>query len=52
VLCYDIDIELKECAADRELQLERIAMLTDSPTLVDRWVSVPRAHETSLCRIS
>jgi len=52
VLCYDIDIELKECAADRRFQLERIAMLTDSPTLVDTRVSVPKAHETSLCRIS
>ena len=52
MLFYDIDIELNKFAADRDLQLERIAMLTDSPTLVDTLVSVPRAHETSLCRIS
>ena len=52
MLCYDIDIELKECAADRSFQLERIAMLTHSPTPVDTRVSVPEAHETSLCLIS
>jgi hypothetical protein len=52
VLFHDIDIELKEFAADRSLQLERIAMRTDSPTLIDTLGSVPRGHETSLCRIS
>jgi protoheme ferro-lyase len=52
VLLYDIDIELNQFAAGRDLHLEQIAMLTDSPTLIDTLVSVPRAHETSFCRIS
>lgn len=49
---YDIDIELKRFAATRSLQLERIAMLNDSPALIDTLASVLRAHESSLCSIS
>lgn len=49
---YDIDIELKQFAAGRNLQIERIAMLNDSPALVDTLASVLRAHESSLCSIS
>ena len=45
---YDIDIELKRFAASRGLQLERIAMLNDSPALIDTLASVLRAHESSL----
>jgi len=37
VLCYDIDIELKECAADRSFQLERIAMLNGIPVEARSW---------------
>ncbi len=46
---YNIDIELKQFAAGRELQLERIAMLNDSPDLIDTLASVLTAHESSLC---
>jgi ferrochelatase len=49
---YDIDIELKQFAAGRGLQLERIAMLNDSPALIDTLASVLRAHESSHCSIS
>ena len=49
---YDIDIELKQFAAGRGLQLERVAMLNDSPVLIDTLASVLRAHESSLCRTS
>ena len=49
---YDIDIELKQFAAGLGLQLERIAMLNDSPALIDTLVSVLRAHESSLCSTS
>ena len=52
MLFFHIDIELKGCAAGRDFQLGRIAMLTDSPALVDTLVSVLRVHETSLSRIS
>lgn len=49
---YDIDIELKQFAFGRGLQLERIVMLNDSPTLIDTLVSVLTTHETLLCRTS
>ena len=49
---YDIDIELKQFALGRGLQLERIAMLNDSPTLIDTLVSVLTTHATLLCRTS
>ena len=44
---YDIDIELKQYSASRGLQLERIAMLNDSPALIDTLASVLKAHESS-----
>jgi ferrochelatase len=49
---YDIDIELKQFAAGRGLQLERIAMLNDSPGLIDTLTSVLTAHESALCSTS
>jgi ferrochelatase len=49
---YDIDIELKQFARSRGLHLERIAMLNDSPALIDTLVSVLTAHESSLCHTS
>ena len=48
MLFYDIDIELNKFAADQGLQLERIAMLNDSPALVGTLASVLRTHESSL----
>ena len=46
------DIELKQFAAGRELQLERIAMLNGSPGLIYMLASVLTAHESSLCSTS
>jgi ferrochelatase len=46
---YDIDIELKHVAASRGIQLERMAMLNDSPALVETLLDVLAAHESSLC---
>jgi len=43
---------LKQFVVDRGLQLERIAMLNDSPAFIDVLASVLRAHESSLCNIS
>jgi ferrochelatase len=45
---YDIDIELKQFAASRGIQLQRIAMLNDSPALIDLLVDVVATHESSL----
>jgi protoporphyrin/coproporphyrin ferrochelatase len=45
---YDIDIELKQLAGARGIQLERIAMLNDSPALIETLVDVLIAHESSL----
>ena len=45
---YDIDIELKQLATSRGIQLERIAMLNDSPAMVEILVSVLAAHESAL----
>jgi protoporphyrin/coproporphyrin ferrochelatase len=45
---YDIDIELKQLATGRGMQLERIPMLNDSPALVEVLVDVLAAHESSL----
>lgn len=45
---YDIDIELKRLAASKAIQLERIAMLNDSPALVDTLLDLVAAHESSL----
>ena len=45
---YDIDIELKQLAMKQGMQLERIAMLNDSPALVETLVDVLSAHESTL----
>jgi ferrochelatase len=45
---YDIDIELKQLATSKGMQLERIAMLNDSPALVDTLLDLVAAHESSL----
>jgi len=45
---YDIDIELKQFAAERGIQLERIAMLNDSPAFIETLLHVIAAHESSL----
>ena len=45
---YDIDIELKQLAAGRGMQLERIAMLNDSPALIETLVDVLAAHKSAL----
>jgi protoporphyrin/coproporphyrin ferrochelatase len=45
---YDIDIELKQLAAGRGIQLERMAMLNDSPAFIETLVDVISAHESSL----
>ncbi len=46
---FDIDIELKQWATSKDMQLERIAMLNDSPALVETLADVLAAHESSLC---
>jgi ferrochelatase len=45
---YDIDIELKQVASGRGIQLERIAMLNDSSVFIETLVDVVAAHESSL----
>lgn len=45
---YDIDIELKQLAAGRGIQLERIKMLNDSCAFIETLVDVVTAHESSL----
>ena len=45
---YDIDIELKQLAAGHGIQLERIAMLNDSPAFIETLADVVTAHESSL----
>jgi protoporphyrin/coproporphyrin ferrochelatase len=49
---YDIDIELKQLAANHGMQLERIAMLNDSPALIETLVDVLASHEASLTTTS
>ena len=44
---YDIDIELKQLANVRGIQLERIAMLNDSSAFIETLVDVIAAHEAS-----
>ncbi|MDF0666647.1 MAG: ferrochelatase [Nitrospira sp.] len=46
---FDIDIELKQLAAKKGMHLERIAMLNDSPPLIETLRDVLTAHESSLC---
>ncbi|MCC2639763.1 MAG: hemH [Nitrospira sp.] len=45
---YDIDIELKQLAHSKGMQLERIPMLNASAPLIDIVTSVVEAHESSL----
>ena len=45
---YDIDIELKQLADRRSMQLERIGMLNDSPAMIETLVDVLAVHESSL----
>ncbi|MGQ0810882.1 MAG: ferrochelatase [Nitrospiraceae bacterium] len=45
---FDIDIELKQLAHAKGLQLERIPMLNTSTALIDTLASVIEAHEASL----
>ena len=45
---YDIDIELRQLAVERGMQLERIAMLNDSPAMIEILLDVLAAHESSL----
>jgi ferrochelatase len=46
---FDIDIELKQLAMGKGIQLERMAMLNDQPALVDTLLDILAAHESSLC---
>jgi ferrochelatase len=46
---FDIDIELKQLARSKGMQLERIAMLNDSPALVETLAEILAAHESALC---
>ena len=46
---FDIDIELKQLATSKGMLLERMAMLNDSPALVETLHDVLAAHESSLC---
>lgn len=46
---FDIDIELKHLAVNKGIHLERIAMLNDSPALIETLRDVLAAHESSLC---
>jgi ferrochelatase len=46
---FDIDIELKQLAIGKGIQLERMAMLNDQPALVDTLLDILAAHESSLC---
>lgn len=45
---YDIDIELKQLAHTKGMQLERIPMLNASAPLIDIVTSIIEAHESSL----
>ncbi len=46
---FDIDIELKQLATSKGMQLERMAMLNDAPALVETLAEVLAAHESSHC---
>lgn len=46
---YDIDIELRQLAVDKGMRLERIAMLNDSPALIETLRDILTAHESSSC---
>lgn len=49
---YDIDIELKQLAAGLGMGLERMAMLNDSPAMVEILIDVLAEHESSLTTAS
>ena len=44
---FDIDIELKQLASGKGMQLERMAMLNDQPALVDVLLDVLATHEST-----
>jgi len=44
---FDIDIELKQLASSKGMQLERMAMLNDQPALVEVLLDVLAAHEST-----
>lgn len=44
---YDVDIQFKDFAAARGMQLERIAMLNASPPLIETLASVLHDHESA-----
>jgi ferrochelatase len=46
---FDIDIELKQLAVNKGIHLERMAMLNDSPALIETLRDVLATHESSLC---
>lgn len=46
---YDIDIELRQLAVSKGMRLERIAMLNDSPALIETLRDILAAHEFSSC---
>lgn len=46
---FDIDIELKQLVVKNGMQLERMAMLNDSPALIETLLDIVTAHELSLC---
>ncbi len=46
---FDIDIELKQLVTSNGMQLERMAMLNDSPPLGETLLDVLVAHESILC---
>jgi protoporphyrin/coproporphyrin ferrochelatase len=46
---FDIDIELKQLATSKDMQLERMTMLNDAPALIETLAEVLAAHESSCC---
>jgi len=46
---FDIDIELKQLAVNKGIHLERMAMLNDSPALIETLRDVLAVHESSFC---
>ena len=46
---FDIDIELRQLAVNKGMRLERMAMLNDSPALLQTLRDVLAAHESSPC---
>lgn len=45
---FDLDIELKQVALNKGIHLERMAMLNDSPALLETLQSLLATHESSL----